>query len=48
MAASEGVDLEWAIVEYSRIKMNKQRAVTKTYSAKIKQQAEECVGHIFK
>jgi len=48
MAASEGVDLEWAIVEYSRIKLNKQNAVTKTYSAKIKQQAEKCVAHIFK
>jgi len=48
MAASEGVDLEWAIVEYSRNKLNKQRAVTKTYSAKIKQQAEQCVEHIFK
>jgi hypothetical protein len=48
MAASEGVDLEWAIVEYSRIKLNQQQSTTRPYSAKIKQQAEKCVNHIFK
>ena len=48
MAASEGVDLEWAIVEYSRIRMGKQKKVTKTYSATIKAQAEKCVDHLFK
>jgi len=47
MAASEGVDLEWAIVEFSRIKMGKQKKLTKTYSPKIKQQAEDCVRHLF-
>jgi hypothetical protein len=47
MAASEGVDLEWAIVEYSRIKMGKQKKITKTYSPKIKKQADDCVNHIF-
>lgn len=47
MAASEGVDLEWAIVELSRIKMGKQKKLTRTYSDKIKSQAEQCVQHIF-
>lgn len=47
MAASEGVDLEWAIVEFSRVKMGKQKKLTKTYSAKIKAQAEQCIAHIF-
>jgi hypothetical protein len=47
MAASEGVDLEWAIVEFSRVKMGKQKKLTKTYSAKIKQQADDCVAHLF-
>lgn len=47
MAASEGVDLEWAIVEYSRIAMNKQKKVTKKYSPNIKKQADECVKHLF-
>lgn len=41
MAASEGVDLEWAIVETAR-----RQKTTKTYSAKIKAQANKCVGHI--
>lgn len=48
MAASEGVDLEWAIVEFSRIRMNKQKETTKNYSATIKKQGEDCVDHIFK
>jgi rubrerythrin len=48
MAASEGVDLEWAIVEMSKIRMGKQRKVKKIYSAKIKKQAQECVEHLFK
>lgn len=47
MAASEGVDLEWAIVEFCRIRMNKQKKTTRTYSQKIKIQAESCVKHIF-
>lgn len=48
MAASEGVDLEWAIVELSKIRMGKQRKTTKAYSANIKKQAEQCVDHLFK
>lgn len=43
MAASEGVDLEWAIVEFAR----KQKP-TRNYSGKIKTQAEKCVEHIEK
>ena len=46
MAASEGVDLEFAIVEYSNIQQNKELKLTKTYSDKIKEQAQKCVGHI--
>lgn len=46
MAASEGVDLEWAIVEFTRIKLGQQVEATKTYSPKIKNQAERCVDHI--
>lgn len=48
MAASEGVDLEWAIVELSRIRMNKQKKTTRPYSSKIKKQAERCIAHLFK
>jgi len=47
MAASEGVDLEWAIVEMARTKLGKQKKLTKTYSPKIKTQAEKCIQHIF-
>ncbi len=43
MAASEGVDLEWAIVETAR-----RQKPTKNYSAKIKAQADKCVAHIIK
>ena len=43
MAASEGVDLEWAIVEFAR----KQKA-SRTYSDKIKNQAQKCIAHIDK
>lgn len=46
MAASEGVDLEWAIVEYSNIQQNKELKLTKTYSDKIKEQAQRCVAHV--
>lgn len=41
MAASEGVDLEWAIVEFAR-----RQKPTRNYSSKIKAQAEKCVEHI--
>jgi len=47
MAASEGVDLEWAIVEITRMKLGTQKSATRNYSPKIKQQAEKCVKHIF-
>lgn len=48
MAASEGVDLEWAIVELSRIQMGKQSRKTKTYSSAILEQAKKCIGHLTK
>lgn len=41
MAASEGVDLEWAIVEFAR-----GDKPSRKYSTKIKGQAEKCVRHI--
>jgi len=49
MAASEGVDLEWAIVESIRAR-NATTPVQakKTYSSKILNQAEKCVEHIIK
>ena len=47
MAASEGVDLEWAIVDFARIKLGKQLKPKKAYSPKIKAQAEKCVKHLF-
>lgn len=43
MAASEGVDLEWAIVYMAR-----RQKLPKNYSSKIKAQAEKCVNHITK
>lgn len=43
MAASEGVDLEWAIVETAR-----RQKPTRKYSPKIKAQADKCVAHIIK
>lgn len=43
MAASEGVDLEWAIVETAR-----RQKPTRNYSSKIKAQADKCVNHIVK
>ena len=43
MAASEGVDLEWAIVETAR-----RQKPTRNYSSKIKAQADKCVAHIIK
>ena len=48
MAASEGVDLEWAIVERIQIKNNKIKKFTKPYSATILDQSEKCVEHIYK
>lgn len=47
MAASEGVDLEWAIVEIARSKMGQQIQFKKNYSDKVKKQADQCVNHLF-
>jgi hypothetical protein len=46
MAASEGVDLEFCIVEKIRIKNNEQTKFTRTYSTKILEQADKCAAHI--
>ena len=43
MAASEGVDLEWAIVDLA-----KNKRFTKNFSSKIKTQATKCVSHLAK
>jgi hypothetical protein len=48
MAASEGVDLEWAIVERIQIRNNNIKKFTKPYSATILNQSEKCVEHIYK
>jgi len=43
MAASEGVDLEWAIVETLN-----STSMSRNYSDKIKKQAQQCIEHIRK
>jgi hypothetical protein len=48
MAASEGVDLEWCIVEKIQIRNGKLKQFTRNYSAEIERQAEQCVDHIYK
>lgn len=48
MAASEGVDLEWAIVDLINIQNGSQRAMSRQYSSKILSQAESCVKHVNK
>jgi hypothetical protein len=48
MAASEGVDLEWAIAEKIQIKNNKIKKHSRPLSANILAQAEKCVEHIYK
>ena len=48
MAASEGVDLEWAIVEKIQIKNNKIKKYSRPFSTTILSQAEDCVEHIYK
>lgn len=48
MAASEGVDLEWCIVEKIKIRNNLIKKYTKSYSSTIEKQAEQCVEHIYK
>lgn len=48
MAASEGVDLEWAIVDLINIQNGEQKTMSRTYSPKIISQAENCVKHVVK
>lgn len=48
MAASEGVDLEWCIVEKIQIKNGKLKQFTRPYSSKILSQAEDCVEHVYR
>jgi len=47
MAASEGVDLEWCIVEKIQIKNNTIKSFSRTYSSTIMDQAEKCVNHVY-
>lgn len=47
MAASEGVDLEWCIVEKIQIKNGKLVKFSRNYSTKILRQADECVEHVY-
>jgi hypothetical protein len=46
MAASEGVDLEFCIAEKIQIKNGKMTKFSRQYSAKILQQADQCVEHV--
>lgn len=46
MAASEGVDLEFCIVEKIQIMNNKITKFSRNYSNKILQQADQCVSHV--
>lgn len=48
MAASQGVDLEWAIVENIQIKNNKIKKYSRPFSTTILNQADDCVRHIYK
>jgi hypothetical protein len=48
MAASEGVDLEFAIVDRIQIKNNKIKTFSRQYSTTILDQSEKCVEHIYK
>lgn len=47
MAASEGVDLEWCMVEKIQIINNQLKKFTRNYSPTILKQADDCVGHIY-
>ncbi|NBP03813.1 MAG: hypothetical protein EBU90_27680 [Proteobacteria bacterium] len=46
MAASEGVDLEWCIVEMIQMKNGKLSKFTRPFSAKIQLQAKKCVEQV--
>jgi hypothetical protein len=46
MAASEGVDLEFCIVEKIQIRNNKITKFSRNYSDKILKQADQCVSHV--
>jgi len=48
MAASEGVDLEWCIVEKIQIRNNQLKSFTRNYSSTILKQADDCVDHVYK
>ena len=48
MAASEGVDLEWCIVDKIRIASGEQKEYSRSYSSKILSQADKCVDHMIK
>lgn len=47
MAASEGVDLEWCIVDEVNIRLGNTTKYAKVYQGKISQQAKKCADHIF-
>ena len=48
MAASEGVDLEWCIVDKIRTINNQQKTLSRQYSGNIHIQADKCVEHVLK
>ena len=48
MAASEGVDLEWCIVEKIQIRNNKIKEFSRNYSSTIMRQADDCVEHVYR
>lgn len=48
MAASEGVDLEFCIVDKINIRNGKLKKMSRAFSPNIQAQAEECVKHILK
>ena len=47
MAASEGVDLEWCIVEKIQIRNGTIKKFSRKFSTKIEKQAEDCVKHVY-
>lgn len=48
MAASEGVDLEWCIVDEVNIRLGKLTKYSKSYQSKIETQGKKCADHIMK
>lgn len=47
MAASEGVDLEWCIVEMIQLKNSQLKKFTRAYSVNILKQASQCVESVY-